>query len=131
MLTLRSIGAVLGGYAAMIILVGATLAFLQFAFADAFPKEPGPYTGPTFVLVLELLFGLLAAIGGGYVCAWLAPSAEHKHVYALMGLLAVMGIASAVGEAGLKPAWSSYAMPVVGVLGLYGGLLLRRALVTS
>jgi hypothetical protein len=122
----RSILAVIAGYATLVLGVGVFLAFLLFLFPGAFPAEPGPYTGPVWILVLELAFSGVVAVGGGYVCGLVAGRAELKHALVLVGLMIVLGLASAAFEAGLKPLWSSLAMPVVGALGVLLGAKLRR-----
>ena len=123
---IRSILAVIAGYAALVLGVGVFLAFLLFLFPGAFPSEPGPYTGPAWILLLELAFSGLVAIGGGYLCGLVAGRAELKHALVLVGLMTVLGLVSAMFEAGLKPLWSSLAMPVVGGLGVILGAKLRQ-----
>jgi hypothetical protein len=112
---IRSILAVIAGYAALVLGVGVFLAFLMFSFPGAFPSEPGPYTGPAWILLLELAFSGLVA-----------GRAELKHALVLVGLMTVLGVVSALFEAGLKPLWSSLAMPVVGGLGVLMGAKLRQ-----
>ena len=122
----RSILSVIAGYLTCVIGVGIGLAFLLFAFPDAFPKEPGPYEGPMFVLLLELAMSAVVAIGGGYVCGLVAGRAEARHGLYLMGLMLVLGTVSAFVESGLKPLWASLALPVVGAIGVYLGAKLRQ-----
>ena len=123
--TLRSIGAVLGGYLTMVLGVSTLLALLFFAFRDDFPREPGPYEGPAIVLVLELLGGFIAAVVGGFVCALIARRAEMKHAYALVALLVPLSAISLYVDAGLKPLWSSLLTPVVAIAGVLLGARLR------
>lgn len=122
---LRSILAVLAGYATLVLGVGVFLAFLLFLFPGAFPSEPGPYAGPTWILVVELAFSGLVAVGGGYVCGLVAGRAELRHALVLVGVMIALGLVSASFEAGLKPLWSSLAMPFVGGLGVLLGARLR------
>jgi len=124
----RSILAVISGYLAMFIGVAVGLTILLTSFPDAFPEQPGsPYDGPAYVLVLEVVISLLAALGGGYACALVARRKEVQHAGVLVGLMVVLGVVSAIGEAGLKPLWSSLtilALPPLAVL--YGAVLRRR-----
>ena len=123
----RSILAVIAGYLAMFIGVAIGLAILLAAFPDAFPDQPGPYDGPTYVLVLEIVMSLIAALGGGYACAFVARRKELHHAGVLVGLMIVLGIVSVIGEAGLKPLWSSLAILVLPPAAvLYGAVLRRR-----
>lgn len=123
----RSIVAVVAGYLAMFIGVAIGLAILLASFPDAFPDQPGPYDGPTFVLVLEIVMSLLAALAGGYACGYVARSKEVQHAAVLVGLMAVLGVVSLIGEAGLKPLWSSLAILVLPPAAvLYGAVLRRR-----
>jgi hypothetical protein len=122
----RSILSVVAGYLTCVIGVGIGLAFLLFAFPDAFPREPGPYEGPRFVLLLELAMSAVVAVAGGYVCGLVARRAEARHGLYLLGLMLVLGVVSALVEAGLKPLWSSLSIPIVGAVGVYLGAKLRQ-----
>ena len=124
----RSIIAVLAGYVTMVVAVGIGLALLLVAFGDGFapPEEPRPFDGPAYILVLEVVVSALAALAGGYVCAWIARRNELAHALGLLGLMVPLSVLSAVGEAGLKPLWSSIAVALVGVGGVVLGALLRR-----
>ncbi len=122
----RSILAVLGGYATMVIGVGTTLALLMALLLGDLPEPGEPYDGPLAFLVLELALGGLAAVGGGYVCGLIARRRELSHGLALAGLIVVLGTVSAVMEAGLKPMWSSLLLPVAGAVGVIAGSKLRQ-----
>lgn len=122
----RSILAVVAGYVAMFVGVAVGLTLLLLAFSDAFPSEPGPYDGPAFVLVLELLMSWAAAVGGGYVCGWVAGGRETKHALALGAVMLVLGVISAVVEAGLKPMWSSVALGTLSPVFVVVGAGIRR-----
>src|SRR5690606_28093329 len=91
-----------------------------------FSQQPGPYTGPVWILVAELVFGGLVAIGRGHVCGLVAGRAELKHAFVLAALIDGPGLASAAFAAGLKPPWSSLAKPLVGALGVIAGAKLRH-----
>lgn len=123
----RSILAVLAGYVTMVLGVMSTLAILFFAARDAFPKEPGPFTGPSWVLWVEIGSGLLVAVLGGYVCALVARRRELAHGLALGGLGLVLGLLSASMEAGAKPLWSSIGVSLAGAIGVTLGAAWRAA----
>jgi hypothetical protein len=122
---LRSVLAVLAGYLTMVVAVTGTLGFLFLVLNDAFPQTPGPYTGPAYVLVIELFVALLAATCGGYVCALVARRKPLHHAAALVGLMLVLGAVSLVGEAGLKPLWSTLSIVLLSPLGVLAGAWLR------
>ncbi len=124
---LRSILAILAGYVTIVLGVTSTLAILFFAARDAFPGEPGPFRGPTWILVVELVAGFACAVLGGYVCALVARRRELAHGLVLCAIMLVLGLVSAGAESGMKPTWSSVALPVVGVLGVLLGARWRAA----
>jgi len=119
--------AVLAGYLSMVIVVMVGLTIMLAMFSDAFPTEPGPYEGPAYILILEWVLSLFAAMGGGAVCAWVAGHAERRHALWLAGVLVVFSVVSTLGEMGLKPLWSSIGLAVIGPLGvLWGAALAQR-----
>jgi hypothetical protein len=122
---LRSALAVLAGYLTMVVAVTGALGFLFLVFHDVFPQTPGPYTGPTYVLVLELVVALLAAICGGYVCALVARQRPLHHAAALGGLMLALGVVSIIGEAGMKPMWSTLSIVLASPLAAMSGAWLR------
>lgn len=122
---LRSALAVLAGYLTMVVAVTGALGFLFLVFHDAFPQTPGPYTGPAYVLVLELVVALLAAICGGYVCALVARRKPLHHAAALAGLMLALGVVSILGEAGMKPLWSTLSIVLASPLAAISGAWLR------
>lgn len=124
---LRSILAVLAGYVTLVLGVTSTLAILFFVARDAFPTEPGPWTGPRWVLVVEIVSGLAVAVLGGYVCALVARRRELAHGLALAGVALLLGILSATMEQGGKPLWSSIGVALAGVIGIPIGAAWRAA----
>lgn len=122
---LRSIAAVFAGYLTMVVGVVGFDAFLLVVFSDVFSRKPGPYEGPAWILVLELVAAALIAGVGGWVCGWIARRAEVGHALVLGGLMLVLSIVSLVGEAGWKPLWSSIAMAVLPPLAMLYGARLR------
>ncbi len=121
----RSILSIFAGYLTMVVGVSGALAFAAFLVLGEIPTEPKPFEGPVYFLWIELLISVLAAIAGGYVCAFIAGDREMRHVLILAGLLVIFGVLSAGLEAGAKPLWSSLAVPVMGVVGLWIGGRLR------
>jgi hypothetical protein len=123
----RSILAVIAGYLAMFIGVSIFFAFVMGIGLGGMPQDPASFKPPTWLYVLELVWSPIAAIAGGYVCAWIARNRPMRHVLVLVALSAVLGIISAVVEAGMKPLWSSLAVVVLGIAGLLIGGRLRLA----
>ncbi len=121
----RSVLAIFAGYLTMLVVVTGSIGFLFLIAFDAFPTEPGPYQGPSYVLWLELAFSGVAAVAGGYVCAHVARGRPLRHAAILIAVALVLGVVSAVLEAGLKPLWSSVAIPAVAPLGIWLGAWLR------
>lgn len=122
----RSILAVIGGYVALAIGVGTVMALLELMMGGM-PEDPSqPYDGPVSLLMLELIGSGLVAIGGGWVCGFIAKRQEFRHALVLAGLIAILGGVTVVVDAGLKPLWSTSLLPVVGVLGVLLGARLRQ-----
>ena len=116
----------MAGYVTMVVGVTLGLTLLMWFAADEFPREPGPYQGASYVLALELGMAFAAAVGGGYVCGWVAGGAERGHALALAGVMLLLGIVSVSADAGLKPLWSSLGIVVAGVVGVLLGAAIRR-----
>lgn len=121
----RSILAVVAGYLTMVVGVSGALAFAAVVVLGTLPTEPKPFDGPAYFLWIEVLISLLAAVAGGYVCAWLARDRERTAVLYLAGLMVVLGAVTIVTDQGLKPLWSSVAVLVVGLAGVWLGRLAR------
>lgn len=124
----RSILAILAGYLTMLVGVSGALALAAVVVLGELPTEPKPFDGPAYFLWIELVISLLAAIAGGYVCAFVARTRERTHVLVLAGVMVVLGAITVLTDEGLKPLWSSLAVPVVGLVGVWigGGLRLRH-----
>jgi len=123
---IRTLLAPLAGYAAMVVLVMSSLAVLAWTAFGGFPSPAGqPYQGPVWFLVAELAVSLAAAAVGGWVAAFVGTGAPLRHGMHLGLLVLVLGLVSAAVEAGMKPLWSSLALPAVGVAGVMAGAWLR------
>ncbi len=117
----RSILSIVAGYLTMVVGVSGALAFAAVVVLGGLPTEPTPFTGPTYFLWIELGIGLLAAAAGGYVCVYIARHHPMQHIAVLAVLMAVLGVVSVMVDDGLKPLWSSIAVPLVGILGVVWG----------
>lgn len=115
---LRSVLAVVGGYLAMSLLVMVLSMTLGAFWPDSFAA---PIVAPPFAaLVTNLLFSLLAAIGGGFATARIAARSERKHVLALIGFMVLMWLVS-IPMAGGQPLWYRLTLLPLGVLGVWLG----------
>lgn len=122
---LRSLLAVVAGYAAMAMLVMASLALLGVLVPDALHQEEARIDLPWGTVLVSL--GALWAVAGGAVTARLAPSAPMGHVLALAALcLALWAV-----YAGLSPVEQSVAHPVAVLLTMLPGTLAGGALVAG
>jgi hypothetical protein len=124
---LRSFLAILAGYVTLVLGVTSTLAILFFVARDAFPTEPGPFAGPSWVLVVEIISGFAVAVLGGYVCALVARRRELAHGLVLGGAALLLGMLTATMEEGMKPLWSSIGVALAGAIGIVLGAAWRAA----
>lgn len=124
---IRSILSVVVGYLTMFVAVSTFFAIIVFATMGALPKDPGAFEPPAWMLAAELVWSPIAAFAGGYVCAWIARRNALKHAGVLAGIMFVLGIVSAVGESGMKPAWSSVLVVLLGLIGVMLGARVRLA----
>jgi hypothetical protein len=104
---LHSIGAVIAGYVVSAVLTAATIGLLVVIF-------PASYSAANLGwVVLNVVYGCVFAVAGGYVTAWLAPRRPVQHALALglimAALSALMAVAIATMPAGpayeAQPAW--------------------------
>ena len=72
---LRAAGAVILGYVVMVVIVFATLTGSYLAMGSEKVFQPGTYEVTSTWLVVMIVFSLVAAIAGGWVCA-AVPSQE-------------------------------------------------------
>lgn len=122
---LRSILAVLGGFATMAVLVMVTTAI---AAATLIPggmqaaMTPGTPLPPRY-LTTNLACSALAAFAGGFVTVRLAPDRPFVHGIALALLMGVMAIISARQAGDRQPRWYQVVlgtvMPAVALVGAY------------
>lgn len=124
---IRSIGAVVAGFAAMTILVmvGTTLWVMlrvpggmasmrdRMKSGEAMPTPPPSYYAYNFIV------GLFAAMVGGWLTARIATTAQTGHLIALAIAVLVMGLVSARAPGARHlPGWYKLVIPVVGLAGV-------------
>ncbi|MDH3734767.1 MAG: hypothetical protein OEU54_14665 [Gemmatimonadota bacterium] len=135
----RNIGAAVLGYVAMFAAVfgGMTVAWTIVGADGAF--QPGSWDHSMLWAVVSVVVGLVAAVLGGIVCARVGT--DRTAVYVLVGLVAVLGVLSAIPEMGdtaagprpdglsmwdaiagaVQPTWARWANPVIGIVGVLVG----------
>ncbi len=91
---LRSIGAVVGSYIAMVLLIVGVFAGMWFGMGPDRLLEPGSFKGNTFLCIAAPATTLIAGLLGGWMCAKIARST--KAVIALAGLVLLLGTITAV-----------------------------------
>lgn len=142
---LRSIGAVVGGYVVMFVIVFATFSGLYLAIGASGAFRPGTYDVSTMWIVVSIVLSTLAALAGGWVCELI--SGGGKAALALAILVAILGLVAAIPpltappsnevrtadvpnmEAMMKaktPAWIALLNPFIGAVGALAGAKLRR-----
>lgn len=122
---LKSIGAVLAGFAAVAVLSMATDFILEKAGILP-PPDQGLWD--TGLLSLALAYRGLYTLIGGWLTARLSPSAPMGHVIGLTILGLAMGLAGVAANAALHkgPDWYAIAVAAEALLVLLGGWLQTR-----
>jgi len=121
--TLKSIGAVVAGFAVVAVLSVATDAILESLGILPPQTDPGAYM--PWMLSLALLYRSLYTVVGGYVTAWLAPTNAQQHIYALMVLGGIGGVAGAISGWSLGNHWYPVTLAITGPLFVWLGGKLR------
>jgi hypothetical protein len=139
---LRSILAVVLGYVVMAALV--LLSFSPAYFAPELVFETHGIGVTTAFLVFSLAMGAAAAVLGGFVAALVAGKRAWRSVLALVAIVLVLGVGSAVhglfqvpptipaeevarmtpmekAEIGHEPAWYAFLLPFLGGAGIMAG----------
>jgi hypothetical protein len=106
---LRSVGAVLAGFAT--IFVASTATDLALRASGVFPSDGSVMSDRLFVLAAA--YRTLIGIAGSYLCARLAPRNPMQHALILGGIGTAFGIAGAMAMWGVGPAW--YALGVIAI----------------
>jgi hypothetical protein len=143
---LRAIVGVILGYLIMAVLVFATFSMAYLAMGADGAFQPGSYEVTTLWLVTSFVLGLLAAVVGGAVCAFLGRGGKAPVVLAalvvalglLMALPAVMAADSGqpkvregnvpnleAMQSARQPAWVALVNPFLGAAGVLLGARLR------
>jgi O-antigen/teichoic acid export membrane protein len=94
---LRSIGAVIAGY-----LIFAVPAFTFFRISGQSPHQDAP----PVIMLASILVGVVSALLGGYVAAWLAGRRPLAHGVAVALVLALGATESLVSTLGHGAIWS-------------------------
>ena len=114
----RSIIALVGGYAIMVLVLVVVVAIAAWIFH---PSRGAP--SPPFLLA-SLVSSGLAALAGGYSTATLAPVRPRAHSFGLGVMILATSISTASHSTPGQPAWSAGAAVVIGPLfAILGGLL--------
>jgi len=124
----RSVLAVIAGFlvTTMIVMI-ATVITAQLMFGEMTEDMLATFTPTPTYLVINILYGVLAAMIGGYYTAWVARRLPVRHGMALALLILIMGVVTIfVEQQGNQPVWYSYVMPVLGAMGAVMGSRLRR-----
>jgi hypothetical protein len=122
---LRSILSVIAGYIVMAVIVTLTTYLLGLVF-PAYGAATAPAAMPLLPVVLNVLFGLIAAIAGGYTTATIALRSHLMHAAALAALIFLLGIvhAATTWNSG-APGWYLIVLPIVGAIGALAGGAIR------
>ncbi len=124
---IKSTLSVIAGYAVMVLFTMALFALLAAISPEEFGMEAELSPGNLSLLVI-LLIGLGAALGGGWVTGRLAPASPSRHVGALVILVFLMSMLSFFMEGAEKaPVWYRIGLLIVGVSGTWLGGRLRVA----
>lgn len=123
---LRSVGAVVAGLVAIVVLSNGTDLILEAT--GVFPpvavqQEQGFDT--TWMVVLAIVYRSIYTVVGGYVAAALAPSRPMRHAIALGLVGIVLGILGAIATWGITPAWFNVLLIVIGLPCVWLGARLR------
>ncbi len=112
MSTIKSVGAVIAGFATVAVLSIVTDSVLETIGILPPQSEPGAYV--TWMLALALVYRSAYTVLGGYLVATLAPQNPMRHVYALMVLGFIGGVAGAITGWELGNHWYPIALAVTG-----------------
>lgn len=119
---LKSLGAVVAGFIAIVVLSVVTDAV--FEQIGVIPRGALFATGP---LLLALTYRLLYSIAGCHVAARLAPSRPMGHALALGAVGVMMSTLGAVTAQALSPAWYAWSLVVLALpCAWVGGRLARN-----
>jgi hypothetical protein len=118
-LKLKSIGAVVAGFICVALL--SILTDSIFEKMGIFPGTSQPQLYTAWMLWISLAYRSVFTIVGGYVTARLAPQKPMSHVYALMVLGFIGGVAGVVGGWDLGNHWYPILLAITGPVFVYWG----------
>ncbi|MEP7341334.1 MAG: hypothetical protein ABI977_26630 [Acidobacteriota bacterium] len=144
---LRTAGAVVVGYVAMILFIFVTFSLVYLVLGTNGAFKPGRYEVTSLWLAISFGVGLIAAMAGGFVCVAIAQNA--KAPLALAGLVLILGLvmavpilkssgssapqlrAASVGnweamQNAKQPPWFAVTNPFIGALGVILGARLKK-----
>ena len=142
----RSILAVVAGYAALALVIFVTFSALYLVLGADRSFAPGSYDASTLWVMLSFPLGVVASVVAGYVCAAVARGGRAPQV--LAGVVLVLGLLFAIPvlraadapspartsdvpnmeamQQARQPKWVALVNPFVGVVGVLVGAGLRR-----
>jgi hypothetical protein len=126
---LRSVLSVLGGFAAIFVMVMVSTIFLARAMLGTRSREDMMNVKPTPAFTwANLIASAVIAVVGGFLTGAMAPRLPLHHAGALAGLMAFMALFSFfVSRGSTAPRWYNLALMVVGPAGaVLGGYLKSR-----
>jgi cytosine/uracil/thiamine/allantoin permease len=140
---LRSILAVIAGYAAMFVIVFLTMSAAFFAVGPDRAFRPGGYQVTPLWIAIWAVISVGAGVAGGWTTARIARN--RAAVGALAGIVLVLGLATGFATLNTPPpeaargpdtpltdamtnarapAWNAFLTPVIGVVGVIAGAAL-------
>jgi hypothetical protein len=121
----KSFFAVVIGFLSVAVLSIATDGVLEKT--GIFPSQSHPDLYVTWMLAFALFYRSFYTVVGGYITARLAPRNSRQHVYVLMILGGIGGVAGAIGGWHLGNHWYPVLLAITGPLFVwFGGKLSRR-----
>lgn len=118
--------AVGAGFATMTALVMLGTAGMMVLLGANGSAAPAAGTRPSSAMIgADLLVGLIAALAGGAVTAWLAASAPLLHALTLAAVVIVMSVYCAVAYAGQQPRWHMVVLGAGAPLAVLAGAWLQ------
>lgn len=126
---LKSIGAVLAGLAAILVLSNGTDTVLEATgvFPPAAEQRDSGFT-TWWMVLLALTYRVVYMVVGGYATAALAPHKPLRHATALGMIGVVLGILGAVAAWGIAPTWFSTLLVLLGLPSVWLGGKLRTSM---
>ena len=142
---LRSVLSVLAGYVSMVafVMVTFSVAYMVLGMSGVFKADS--YEPSGMWILISFILGLVGAVIGGFICAWIARGS--KAPLALAGILLVLGLVFAIPvltaddvatpvrnedmtmseamQQAKQPGWVALLNPFVGAIGVMIGARLR------